>query len=59
MANENPVKPKKSHPWRNCASSKVVSWAREQSQIRDVTNVSVARAETLHRRDKRYEGGAY
>lgn len=55
MANVIPNKPKASHPWRNCTPLKVTSWAREQSQIRDVTNVCVARNKTLHRPDSKFE----
>lgn len=51
MANYTPNKPKSSHPWKNCTPLKVTSWAREQSQIRNVNTISVARNETLSRKD--------
>jgi hypothetical protein len=55
MANHIPNKPKATHPWRNEASPAAIKWAREQSQIRKVTNVSVARNQTLHRPDSKFE----
>ncbi|HWL13694.1 MAG TPA: hypothetical protein VNQ57_11940 [Ureibacillus sp.] len=51
MGNSVPNKPAKNHPWKNCTPLKVTSWAREQSQIRNVNTVSVARNETLSRKD--------
>ncbi|RHW31111.1 hypothetical protein D1B33_18055 [Lysinibacillus yapensis] len=51
MANSTPQKPKANHPWKNCTPFKVTSWAKEQSYIPNVTNVSVARNETLQRKE--------
>ena len=51
MGNSIPNKPKKNHLWKNCTPLKVTSWAREQSQIRDVNTISVARNETLKRKE--------
>lgn len=44
------TKPAANHPWRIAPSSSAVSWAREQSQVREVSNVNVARPETLKRK---------
>ena len=44
-------KPKDNHPWKNCASSKAIAWAKDEARIRNVNNVVVARNETLSRRN--------
>lgn len=51
------TKPSANHPWRNSICPKVVDWAREESKVQDVTNVTVARPETLRDRRRKYEGG--
>ena len=56
MANDTPKKPGKNHPWRNSVSHKAASWAKEQSNIRNVTNVTVARATTLERHISTFGG---
>ena len=45
-------KPKANHPGRNNACSKAYSWAVEQAAIRRVNNVTVARSETIAKRNK-------
>lgn len=50
MSNVAPNKPCKNHPWRKAPSSEVVSWASQESYVRNVTNLSVARNSTLKRK---------
>lgn len=51
MSNPNPIKPKKNHPWRTPLEH--MDWAKKQSDIRNVNNVTVARPSELSRRDRK------
>lgn len=49
------MKAAENHPWRK-RSIKVVTWAKEQSDIRNVSNVVAARPETLSKKRNKKAG---
>lgn len=50
------TKPGADHPWRKQLKTETYKWCKEQSEIRNVSTIRVARAETLlNRIPKRHD----